>query len=72
MVSIRLPADVEARLERLAKRTGRSKSFFAREAVIEKIEELEDVHLAEQVLDRIRAGKEEVLTAEAMWRGLED
>lgn len=72
MVSIRLPADVEARLERLAKRTGRSKSFFAREAVIEKIEEVEDVHLAEQVLDRIRYGKEEVLTADAMGRGLED
>ena len=72
MLSIRLPKDIEARLERLAKETGRTKSYYAREAILEKIEDMEDVYLAEQVLERIRMGKEKVISADEMWRGLED
>lgn len=48
MLALRLPADVEARLEALAKRTGRSKSFYAREAILEHLEDLEDLYLAEE------------------------
>ena len=48
MLSIELPEEIEARLERLAERTGRSKSFYVREAILEKIEEMEDVYLAER------------------------
>ena len=58
MLSIRLPEEIEARLERLAKQTGRTKSFYAREAILEKIEDMEDVYLAEHVLERIRKGEE--------------
>ena len=72
MLSIRLPKDIEARLERLAKETGRTKSYYAREAILEKIEDMEDVYLAEQVLERIRMGKEKVISADEMWRGLDD
>jgi RHH-type rel operon transcriptional repressor/antitoxin RelB len=72
MLSIRLPEEIEARLERLAKQTGRTKSFYAREAILEKIEDMEDVYLAEHVLERIRKGEEKTLSAEEMWRGLED
>ncbi|HBG07848.1 MAG: CopG family transcriptional regulator [Geobacteraceae bacterium GWC2_58_44] len=57
MLAIRLPAEVENRLDALAKRTGRTKSFYAREAIIEHIEELEDLYLAEQRLEDIRAGR---------------
>lgn len=72
MLSIRLPEEIETRLERLAKQTGRTKSFYAREAILEKIEDMEDVYLAEHVLERIRKGEEKTLSAEEMWRGLED
>jgi len=57
MLAIRLPADIEGRLDALAKKTGRTKSFYAREAIIEYLEELEDVYLAEQRLEDIRAGR---------------
>ena len=57
MLAIRLPADVEGRLEALAKKTGRTKSFYAREAIIEYIGDLEDTYLAEQRLEDIRAGR---------------
>jgi RHH-type rel operon transcriptional repressor/antitoxin RelB len=51
MLALRLPADIERRLEELARRTGRSKSFYAREAILEHLEDLEDTYLAEQALE---------------------
>jgi len=38
----------------------------------EKIEDLEDLYLGLAVLENVRAGKEEVLTSEEMWNGLDD
>lgn len=56
MLALRLPADVESRLEELAKRTGRTKSYYAREAIIEHLAELEELYLAEAELEAIRKG----------------
>ena len=56
MFALRLPADVESRLEELAKRTGRTKSYYAREAIIEHLAELEELYLAEAELEAIRKG----------------
>lgn len=72
MLSLRLPEDIETRLERLARETGGTKSHFARAAIVEKIEDLEDMYLAEKVLDRVRDGRERALTSEEMWRGMDD
>jgi RHH-type transcriptional regulator, rel operon repressor / antitoxin RelB len=52
MLAIRLDADTEKRLERLAKKTGRTKTFYAREAILEHLEDLEDIYLARQRLRR--------------------
>jgi RHH-type transcriptional regulator, rel operon repressor / antitoxin RelB len=51
MLAIRLPDDIEARLRALAERTGRSKSFYVREAVREHLDDLEDYYLAVQRLE---------------------
>lgn len=50
MLAVRLDPDLEARLTAVAKQTGRSKSHYVRQAIIEKIEELEDIALLEEVL----------------------
>jgi RHH-type rel operon transcriptional repressor/antitoxin RelB len=50
MLAVRLDPDLESRLTAVAKRTGRSKSYYAREALREKIEELEDIALLEEAL----------------------
>jgi RHH-type rel operon transcriptional repressor/antitoxin RelB len=52
MLAIRLDAATEKRLDRLAKKTGRTKAFYAREAIVEHLEELEDIYLATQRLQR--------------------
>lgn len=56
-ISIRLPSDVEARLTDLAVRTGRSKTYYATEAIIEHLDDLEDLYLAERELLEVRAGR---------------
>lgn len=58
MLAIRLPQSIEKRLEELAKRTGRTKTYYAREAILQHLEDLEDVYLAERVLERVRSGEE--------------
>ena len=50
MLAIRLPDDIEERLEKLAKKTGRTKSYYVRQAILEYLEDLEDYYLAEERL----------------------
>ena len=54
MLALRLPAEIERRLSALARKTGRSKTFYAREAILEHIDDLEDYYLAEARLARKR------------------
>lgn len=46
MIAIRLSSELEDRLTRLAKKTGRTKTFYAREAIEQHLEDLEDYYLA--------------------------
>ena len=61
MLAIRLPRSIEKRLERLARRTGRTKTYYAREAILEHLDDLEDLYLAEGALERIRSGEEHTI-----------
>ena len=56
MLAIRLPEEIESRLAALASQTGRSKTFYAREAILTYLEDLEDYYLAAQVVTDIRKG----------------
>jgi len=51
MLALRLPPQIEKRLADLAKKTGRSKSFYAREAILEHLDDLEDLYLARKALE---------------------
>ena len=57
MLAIRLPIEIEKRLDNLAKSTGRTKTYYAREAILEYIGDLEDVYMAQQRMEDIRSGK---------------
>lgn len=65
-MSLRLPPEVERRLDALAALTGRSKTFYATQAIVEQIDDLEDAYLAEEVLARIRAGTETTVPLSAL------
>ncbi len=68
MLAIRLPATIEKRLDRLAKRTGRTKTYYAREAILKHLEDLEDIHLAEKRLEDLRAGRSKTVPLEVVMR----
>ena len=46
MLAIRLPEDIETRLNALASKTGRTKTFYAKEAILEHLSDMEDKYLA--------------------------
>lgn len=52
MLAIRLDEETEKRLNALAKKTGRTKTFYAREAILEHLQDLEDIYLATERLRR--------------------
>jgi RHH-type rel operon transcriptional repressor/antitoxin RelB len=61
MLAVRLPLSIEKRLEKLARRTGRTKTYYVREAILEHLADLEDLYLAEGTLKRVRSGEEQVI-----------
>jgi RHH-type rel operon transcriptional repressor/antitoxin RelB len=68
MLALRLPAEIEKRLENLAKTTGRTKSYYAREAILEYLDDLEDIYLAAKRLEDIRAGRTRTVSLEEMMK----
>ena len=69
MLAIRLPKEIEQRLDALAKATGRTKAFYVREALVEYLDDLEDIYLAEKRLEDLRAGHIRAVTlSDAMRR----
>jgi RHH-type transcriptional regulator, rel operon repressor / antitoxin RelB len=74
VLAIRLPAEIEKRLDRIAKRSGRTKTWYAREAILRHLEDLEDLEAAERELIAIREGRRRTYTLEEVERtlGLDD
>lgn len=64
MLAVRLPKDTEKRLEALAKKTGRTKTYYVREAVVEHMGDLEDLYLVRRRLDDIDAGRVKLVPLE--------
>ena len=54
MLALRLAPEIEKLLEALARKTGRTKSFDAREAILRHLDDIEDAHLARERLERRR------------------
>lgn len=70
MINFRADDDLDMRLERLVKLTGRSKTFYVRAAVSAHLDDLEDIYLANQVMKRIENGAETLHALEDVEREL--
>ncbi len=53
-VNLRIDEELDARLEHLARRTGRTKTFYAIQAITEFLEDREDYFLAKDSLEGYR------------------
>lgn len=72
MLAIRLPDEIEKRLEKLAKKTWRTKSYYVRQAILEYLEDMEDYYLAEERLKSFNEAKTIPLEEIMKRYGLED
>jgi RHH-type rel operon transcriptional repressor/antitoxin RelB len=72
--AIRLPDETYERLQALAARTGRTATFYIRQAIEKHLEDLEDIYMAEQVLEKLARGETRTYTLEEVERklGLDD
>ena len=74
MLAIRVPDEIEKRLEELARKTGRTKTFYAREAILAHLEDMEDYYQAVESYQEFIAGSEKTVSLEEVEQdlGLED
>ena len=72
--SVRLDPAVEARLESLARITGRSKAFYLRELIEQGLDDLEDAYLGASALEAHRRSGEAAIPLAVLMEdlGLED
>jgi len=71
MLALRLPKDIEDRLTALAEKTGRTKSFYARQAIVTYLEDLEDAYQADAIMTRVASGKEPLYSSEEVRKDLD-
>ena len=51
MLAIRISEEIERRLQELADKTGRTKTYYARKAILDFLEDMEDTYLALERLE---------------------
>lgn len=66
-LSVRLTPEDEERLEQLARRTGRSKTFYVREAIHEHLGDLEDRFWADAVVREWEETGRQSQPAQDLW-----
>ena len=64
--AVRIPDETYERLQALAARTGRTATYYIREALEEHLDDLEDIYLAEQRLIDHRNGRGETVSMDEM------
>jgi len=70
--AIRIPEETYARLKSLAARTGRTATFYIKQAIDEHLDDLEDIYLGEQALEALRKGEDTIISSEEFWNALDN
>jgi RHH-type transcriptional regulator, rel operon repressor / antitoxin RelB len=66
-LSVRLTAEEEARLDALAARTGRSKTFYVRQAIEAHLDELEELYWADEAVREWEVSGRKSRPASQLW-----
>jgi len=70
-ITTRLPESIGQRLSSLAKETGRAKSWYVRQALLEYLDDIEDVYYAEREYERVKTGKSKTYPLEDVVKELD-
>ena len=68
--TIQLDPDIDARLEELARATGRSKEFYLKELILQGMEEIEDAYLGALEAEKVRLGESSTRSLDAVMQDL--
>jgi RHH-type rel operon transcriptional repressor/antitoxin RelB len=68
--TIKLDPDIDARLEELARATGRSKDFYVTEMIKQGMEELEDAYLGALEAEKVHRGESSTRSLDAVMHDL--
>jgi RHH-type transcriptional regulator, rel operon repressor / antitoxin RelB len=68
--TIQLDPSIDARLEELARATGRSKDFYLNELIQQGMDELEDAYLGALEAERVRRGESSTRSLDAVMQDL--
>ena len=68
--AVQLPDETYDRLQALAKNTGRTATYYIREAIEQHLDDLEDIYLAEQTLEGLRSGEDRTYAIDDVERNL--
>jgi RHH-type rel operon transcriptional repressor/antitoxin RelB len=68
--TIQLDPEIDARLEQLAKATGRTKEFYLKELIQQGMDELEDAYLGALEADRVRRDESSTRPLDAVMQDL--
>lgn len=60
--AVRIPDETYERLRVLASRTGRTATYYIREAIEDHLDDLEDIYLAEKNQQAVAVGSEKTFT----------
>lgn len=70
MLAVRLDKETECRLNELALKTNRAKSFYVKQALSEYLDDMEDIYLGKKRLEDLRAGKDELVSFDDLKKDL--
>ncbi len=71
MLSVRLQDDFEDRLNNLAEKTKRPKSFYVKELFNRHFQELEDIYLAETAMEEFKQSGKKTISLKEMREALD-
>jgi RHH-type rel operon transcriptional repressor/antitoxin RelB len=73
-MAVRIPDETYDRLQNMAAKTGRTATFYIRQAIDAHLDDLEDLYLAEEVLGRREKGQSKTISLDQLSRdlGLDD
>ncbi|MGK6313997.1 type II toxin-antitoxin system RelB family antitoxin [Neorhizobium sp. DT-125] len=71
-VTIEMPEEMHELIAEYAAQVGSEPSAYMKDVLEQHLEDLHDIALAEAAMDRIRSGKDKIISAEEFWRGMDD
>ena len=69
-IAVRLSKEIESRLSALAKKTGRTKTYYVHEMIENGLDDIEDYYLADATMEKVRAGKMELFSTDELSKRL--